>query len=278
VFDPAYVMQTIEQERINATVLVPVMTAFVLMLPDLDKYNTTSLQVWGSSGAILPTDTRKQIKKYFPNVKIFDLFGQTEMSALVSGLLPSESEGRETSVGKILPFIEIRVVDENDNDVPVGEVGEAVYRSPTVMKEYYKNPEATAESMRGGWFHGGDLVRQDKEGYIYVVDRKKDMIVSGAENIYPAEIEAVLARHPKIMECAVIGVFDQDWGESVKAVVVPKPGETLTQEEVIEFCKAHVASYKKPKSVDFMTALPRNAMGKVLKRVLREQYGKSVRY
>jgi fatty-acyl-CoA synthase len=278
VFDPAYIMQTIEQERINAIVLVPVMTAFILMLPDLDKYNTSSLQVWGSSGAILPTETRKQIKKYFPNVKIFDLFGQTEMSALVSGLLPGESEGRENSVGKILPFIEIRVVDENDNDVPIGDVGEAIYRSPTVMKEYYKNPEATAESMRGGWFHGGDLVRQDQEGYIYVVDRKKDMIVSGAENIYPAEIEGVLSTHPKIMECAIIGVFDQDWGESVKALVVPKPGETLTQEEVIDFCKAHVASYKKPKSVDFMSALPRNAMGKVLKTVLREQYGKSVRY
>jgi acyl-CoA synthetase (AMP-forming)/AMP-acid ligase II len=146
------------------------------------------------------------------------------------------------------------------------------------MKEYYKNPEATAESMRGGWFHGGDLVKQDEEGYIYVVDRKKDMIVSGAENVYPAEIEGVLSTHPKIMECAAIGVFDKDWGESVKAVVVPKPGETLTQEEVIDFCKAHLASYKKPKSVDFVDALPRNAMGKVLKRVLREQYGKSVKY
>ncbi len=278
VFDPVYIMKTIEKERINALVLVPVMTAFVLMLPDLDKYDTTSLQVWGSSGSILPTETRKQIKKYFPNVKIFDLFGQTEMSALVSGLLPSESEGRETSVGKILPFIEIRVVDDNGNDVPVGAVGEAVYRSPTVMKEYYKDPKATAEAMRGGWFHGGDLVRQDEQGYIYVVDRKKDMIVSGAENIYPAEIEAVLSTHPKVMECAAIGVFDQDWGESVKAVVVCRPGETLTQAEVIEFCKAHLASYKKPKSVDFMDALPRNAMGKVLKTALRERYGKSIKY
>ncbi len=278
VFDPVYVMKTIEKERINAVVLVPVMTAFVLMVPDLDKYDTSSLQVWGSSGAILPTETRKQIKNYFPNVKIFDLFGQTEMSALVSGLLPSESEGRETSVGKILPFIEIRVVDENDNDVPADEVGEAIYRSPTVMKEYYKDPKATAEAMRGGWFHGGDLVRKDEQGYIYVVDRKKDMIVSGAENIYPAEIEAVLSRHPKIMESAAIGVFDQDWGESVKAVVVCRPGETLTQEEVIDFCKAHLASFKKPKSVDFMDALPRNAMGKVLKTALRERYGRSIKY
>ena len=154
-------------------------------------------KVWGSSGAILPVETRKQIKKYFPNVKIFDLFGQTEMSALISGLLPSESEGRETSVGKILPFIEIRVVDANDKDVPVGQVGEAVYRGSTVMKEYYKNPEATREAMRGGWFHGGDLVRMDEEGFIYIVDRTKDMIISGGENIYPAEVEGGSLKTPQ---------------------------------------------------------------------------------
>jgi acyl-CoA synthetase (AMP-forming)/AMP-acid ligase II len=254
------------------------MTNFLLMLPDLDKYDTSSLQVWGSSGAILPTETRRQMMKHFPNVKIFDLFGMTEMSALVSGLLPSESEGRETSVGKALPFIEIRVVDDEDNDVPVGVVGEAVYRGPTVLKEYYKNPEATAGAMRGGWFHSGDLVKRDKEGFLYIVDRKKDMINSGGENIYPAEIEEVLYRHPKIQEAAVIGVHDEEWGESVKAIVVPKPGEELTEKEVVAFCKNNLASFKKPKSVDFIDVLPRNAMGKVLKTVLREQYGKSVKY
>jgi acyl-CoA synthetase (AMP-forming)/AMP-acid ligase II len=170
------------------------------------------------------------------------------------------------------------VVDENDNDVPLGAVGEAVYRGPTVMKEYYKDPEATARAMRGGWFHSTDLVRQDEEGFIYVVDRKKDMIISGGENIYPTEVEEVLCKHPKILECAVIGVHDEEWGESVKAVVVCKQGEKLTEEEVVEFCKGHLASYKKPKSVDFVDALPRNAVGKVLKTVLREKYGKSVRY
>jgi fatty-acyl-CoA synthase len=132
--------------------------------------------------------------------------------------------------------------------------------------------------MRGGWFHGGDLVRMDKEGYIYIVDRKKDMIISGGENIYSAEIEQVICRHPKVQECAVIGVHDKDWGEAVKAIVVPKFGEQLTEKEVIDFCKQYLASYKKPKSVDFMDALPRNAMGKVLKRELREKYGESVKY
>ena len=278
VFNPEYIMKTIEKEIISAIVLVPAMTNFLLMLPDLDKYDTSSLEVWGSSGAILPVETRRQLKKHFPNVKIFDLFGMTEMSALVSGLLPSESEGRENSVGKALPFIEIRVVDDSDNDVPVGEVGEAVYRGPTVQKEYYKNPEATKEAMRNGWFHSGDLVRQDEEGYLYVVDRKKDMINTGGENVYSAEVEAVLCQHPKIQECAVIGVHDEEWGEAVKAIVVRASGEELTEAEVVEFSKKHLASFKKPKSVEFVDALPRNAMGKVLKTVLREQCGKAVKY
>jgi acyl-CoA synthetase (AMP-forming)/AMP-acid ligase II len=174
--------------------------------------------------------------------------------------------------------VEVRVVDDNDKDVPLGEVGEAIYRGPNVMLEYYKDPEETAEAMRGGWFHSTDMVRQDEEGYIYIVDRKKDMIISGGENIYPAEIEDVLYGHPKVLECAIIGVFDEEWGESVKACVVCKPGEMMTEEEVAEYCKEHLGSYKKPKSVDFMDSLPRNAAGKVLKRMLKEQYGKSLRY
>ena len=278
VFDPAYIMRTIEKEKINAILMVPSMANFLLLLPDLEKYDTHSVKIWLSGAAILPTETRKQIQKYFPNAQIFDLFGQTEMSPVVSGLLPSEWKESKTSVGKVLPFIEMRIVDENDKDVPVGEVGEAAYRGPTLMKEYYKNPKATAAAMRGGWFHSGDLVKRDVEGYIYIVDRKKDMIISGGENIYPAEIEEVLYKHPKILECAVIGVYDEKWGESVKAIVVCKPGEKLTEEEVIEFCKRHLASYKKPRSVNFADALPHNTVGKVLKRVLREQYGKSVRY
>jgi fatty-acyl-CoA synthase len=278
VFNPEYIMKTIEKEKINAILLIPAMTFFLLQLPDLEKYDTSSLQIWVTGAAILPTETRKQIMKHFPNVRIFDMFGQTEMSPVVSGLVPSEYEGRETSVGKALPFIEIRVVDDEDKDVPVGEVGEAIYRGPTIMKEYYKNPEATTQAMRGGWFHSTDLVRQDEEGFIYIVDRKKDMIISGGENIYPAEVEEVLFTHPKVLECAVIGVHDEEWGESVKAVIVCKEAGSMTEEEVVEFCKEHLASYKKPKSVEFMDALPRNPAGKVLKTVLREKYGKSVKY
>jgi fatty-acyl-CoA synthase len=278
VFDPAEVMRLIEDENINVVLLIPVMAFFILLLPDMGKYDTRSLRVWISGAAILPTETRKQISQCFPNVNIFDLFGQTEMSPVVCGLRPSDVAGHEASVGKAIPFVEIRLVDDNDNDVPVGAVGEAVYRGPTVMKEYYRDPEATARAMRNGWFHSTDLFRQDNEGFLYVVDRKKDMIVSGGENIYPAEVEEVIYRHSKVVECAVIGVHDDQWGESVKAVVVCKKGESVTEEEIIEHCKEHLASYKKPRSVDFVDSLPRNAAGKVLKTVLRQEYGKSVKY
>ncbi len=278
VFDGAEILQIIEREKIDSILLVPAMASFLLLHPDLHKYDTSSLKVWITGAAVLPTATRKAIGEHFPNVNLFDCFGQTESSAIVSILRPSDARRKAACVGKALPFIQIRVVDDQDRDVPVGEVGEAIYQGPTIMKEYYNNPEGTAQAMRGGWFHSGDMVRQDEEGYIYVVDRKTDMIVSGAENIYPAEVEEVLYKHPKIAEAAVIGVHDDAWGEAVKAIVVPKPGVELTEEEVIEFCKDHLASYKKPKSVDFIDALPRNPAMKVLKTVLREKYGKAVQY
>jgi len=146
------------------------------------------------------------------------------------------------------------------------------------MKEFYRNPEATAETLRNGWFHSGDLVKQDEEGFVYVVDRKKDMIISGGENVYAAEVEDVLYENPKILEAAVIGSFDDTWGEMVMAVVVPKEGVELTEDEVVDWCGERLAGYKKPRRVAFMEALPRNAAMKVLKFELRELYGKSVRY
>jgi len=286
VFNPVEVMQLLEREKCNSVLLIPAMGNFLLQIPDLDKYDTSSLKAWFSGASILPTDLRRRIMQAFPNIKIFDCFGQTETNALVSILRPSDAERKVASVGGGLPLVEIRVVDDQDRDVPVGEVGEAIYRGPAIMKEYYNNPEATAAAFKNGWFHSGDAVRRDEEGFLYVVDRKTDMIISGGENIYPAEIEEVLYKHPKILEAAVIGVHDEQWGEShdeqwgesVKAIVVTKAGETLTEEEVIEFCKGRLASYKKPRSVDFIDALPRNPAMKVLKTVLRERYGKAVKY
>lgn len=270
-FNPVGVLHTIHHEKINGLFMVPAMWNLVLHVPNIEDYDLTSVQRCSTGAAICPLEVKHKMMKHFPNAGIFDAFGQTEMSPTTTCLLPQDSLRKTNSVGKPVMNVEVRIVDENMNDVPVGEIGEIIYRGPTVMKGYYKNPAATEEAFRGGWFHSGDLVRQDDEGFIYVVDRSKDMIISGGENIYPAEIEAALHKHDAIFEAAVVGVPDPKWGESVKAYIVLKNGKSLTEQEVIQHCLTHLASYKKPKYVEFLNELPRNPSGKILKRVLREK-------
>ncbi len=270
-FSPVKVLETIHNEKITGLFLVPAMWNFVMQVPNINEFDTTSVLRCSTGAAICPLEIKKKIMHHFPNAGIFDAFGQTEMSPTTTCLLPEDSLRKTDSVGQPVTNVEVRVVDENMNDVSVGEIGEIIYRGPTVMKGYYKNPEATAEAFSGGWFHSGDLVRMDEEGFIYVVDRKKDMIISGGENIYPAEVEAALYKHDAVLEVAVIGVPDAEWGESVKAYVVLKEGKTMTAEEVIQHCREHLASYKKPKFVEFLDELPRNPSGKILKRILRDE-------
>ncbi|WP_139891859.1 long-chain fatty acid--CoA ligase [Bacillus sp. D386] len=274
-FNPEAVLQTIEKERINFIFLAPTMWHMLVEFPSIEDYDLTSLERCAAGSAPCSLLLKEKITKYFPNGKLRDPFGQTEMSPVTTCLQPEDSIRKNSSVGKPVVNVEVRVVDDHMNDVPLGDVGEIVYRGPTVMKEYYKNPEATREAFHGGWFHSGDLVRMDDEGFIYVVDRKKDMIISGGENIYPAEIEQVLNRHAKVVESAVVGAVDEKWGEVVQAYIVLKSGETMTEEEVILFCQNHLASYKKPKLVHFVDSLPRNAAGKIVKTVLRKGYSET---
>ena len=194
------------------------------------------------------------------------------MSSNTCFLKAGDAVRKMGSVGLPAVNVEVRIVDEEGREVSPGEVGEIIYRGPTVMKGYYKKDEATAEAFRGGWFHSGDLVRQDDEGFIYVVDRVKDMIISGGENIYPAEVERAVERHPSVREVAVIGVPHPRWVESPVAVVVADGNEQPEQEEVLDFLKADLASYKKPRAVVYVDELPRNASGKILKRQLRDSY------
>lgn len=271
-FNPVEILKSIQEEKINDVFLVPAMWNFLFQVPNFEQYDLSSLTSASVAAEVCPLELKKKILRYAPNAQLHEAFGQTEMSPVTVVLTHEDALRKTNSVGKPMMNVEVRIVDDEMNDVPVGEVGEIVYRGPTVMKGYYKNPEATAEAFRGGWFHSGDLVRMDEEGFVYVVDRKKDMIISGGENIYPAEIENVLYTHPGILEAAVIGIPDATWGEAVMAVVVPKPGVQLTEEEVIAHCAGKLASYKKPRKVAFVEALPRNAAGKVLKRVLRETY------
>lgn len=270
-FHPLSVLKAIEEEGVTTLALVPTMWNYLLRIPDIEQYELSSVKSCTTGGAICPLQLKQLILKHFHQAFLIDTFGQTETTSSATVLKGEDALRKTNSVGRAALNVELRVVDEDMKDVPIGEVGEIIYRGPSVMKEYYKNREATEDAFKGGWFHSGDLVRMDEEGFIYVVDRKKDMLISGGENIYPAEVEAVLLSHHSIMDCAVIGVPDQVWGESVKAIVVLKPGERLTEEDVIVHCGNLLASYKKPKKVEFMTELPRNASGKVLKQVLRKR-------
>jgi fatty-acyl-CoA synthase len=225
---------------------------------------------WGAAPA--PDALLREMSARFPGAQILAAFGHTEMSPVTCMLLGEDAIRKRGSVGKVIPTVAARVVDENMNDVPIGEVGEIVYRAPTLMSGYWNNPQATAEAFAGGWFHSGDLVRMDSDGYVWVVDRKKDMIISGGENIYCAEVENVLASHPSIVEVAVIGRAHEKWGE-VPIAVAAVAGDNLALEELDEFLTERLARYKHPKALEIVDALPRNPAGKVLKTELRVRYG-----
>jgi fatty-acyl-CoA synthase len=210
----------------------------------------------------------------FPEAEIVSVFGQTEMSPVTTSLPGADAIRKIGSVGKPIPTIAARIVDDEMNDVPPGTVGEIVYRGPTLMAGYWQDPAATDEAFRGGWFHSGDLVRADDEGFLYVVDRKKDMIISGGENIYCAEVENVLAGHPGVADIAVIGASHERWGETPIAVVVPAdPAAPPTLSELTSWSRDKLSSFKRPTSIVVVGQLPRNASGKVLKHELRAKYG-----
>ena len=210
----------------------------------------------------------------FPQADIVTAFGQTECSPVTCLLRGEDAIRKIGSIGRPIVNVEARIVDDAMNDVPRGTVGEIVYRGPLVMSGYWDKPEETAEAFRGGWFHSGDLVREDEDGYLFVVDRVKDMIISGGENIYCAEVENVLAAHPKIAEVALIGVPDAKYGEAPLAVVVARdPADPPVAADVEAFCRERLAAYKRPRSVVLVDVLPRNPSGKVLKTRLREDHG-----
>ncbi|WP_024796184.1 fatty-acid--CoA ligase FadD5 [Tomitella biformata] len=271
-FDPADVLDTWEKERVTTVFLVPVQWQAICADPTV-KDRDLCLRVisWGaapSSDSIL-----RAMAETFPDARNVAVFGQTEMSPITCVLEGKDALRKLGSVGQPIPTIQTRVVDDEMNDVATGEIGEIVYRGPTMMQEYWDNPAATAEAFAGGWFHSGDLVRRDEEGFVYVVDRKKDMIISGGENIYCAEVENALFSHPRILEAAVIGRPDQKWTEVPVAVVALKDGGVdgdLTIAELSEFLGDRLARYKHPRDIVIVDALPRNASGKVVKGALRE--------
>lgn len=273
-FDPGQLLDVLEAEKVTGIFLVPAQWQAVCTEQQA-RPRDLRLRVlsWGAAPA--PDALLRQMSATFPETQILAAFGQTEMSPVTCMLLGEDAIAKRGSVGRVIPTVAARVVDQNMNDVPVGEVGEIVYRAPTLMSCYWNNPEATAEAFAGGWFHSGDLVRMDSDGYVWVVDRKKDMIISGGENIYCAELENVLASHPDIAEVAVISRADEKWGE-VPIAVAAVTNDDLRIEDLGEFLTDRLARYKHPKALEIVDALPRNPAGKVLKTELRLRYGACV--
>ena len=273
-FEPGMVLENIEKYHVTSMFGVPAMYLFMAQHPDFATRDLSSIRVLSCGGAPVP---EALIKVYAARGLPFNQgYGLTETAPFAS-FLPSSMATEKLGSAGIAPFFtDVKIVDDDGHDVPDGERGEIVVRGPNVMKGYWNRPDATAEVLIDGWFHTGDVGIRDADGYFFIVDRKKDMIISGGENVYPAEVEDALYQHPGIKEVAVIGVQHPRWGETVRAVVVRKDGVSLTEQEVIEFSQDKLARYKQPKSVVFIDVLPRNPAGKVLKFDLREKHGQPI--
>jgi long-chain acyl-CoA synthetase len=266
-FDPVKALEIIDRDRVTVFEGVPTMYAAMLAVPDRERYDASGLRLCVSGGASLPVEVLRAFDAAF-ETKILEGYGLSETSPVASFNHP-DRERKPGSIGTPIEGVQMAVVDEAGNELPVGEVGEIVIRGPNVMKGYWRNPEATAEVMRGGWFHSGDLARMDEDGYFFIVDRKKDMIIRGGYNVYPREVEEVLYEHPAVSEVAVVGVPDDSLGEEVAAAVVLRPGADATEDDIRAYVKERVAAYKYPRKIWFPDELPKGPTGKILKREIK---------
>jgi len=278
-FIPTEVVWALSEERIAYATLVPAMIqACLVAVPDVAERRYPHVRRIGYGASPIAEHTLRRAVEVF-KCEFVQAYGMTETTAVLTCLLPADHQRALTekpelllSAGRPIVGTELRVVDANDRPLPNGTIGEIIARGPQLMRGYWHRPEDTAEALRGGWMHTGDAGMLDEEGYVYIQDRVKDMLVSGGENIYPRVVEEVLFQYPAIADVAVIGVPDPQWGEAVKAIVVLRQGATATEQEIIDFCRGKLGGFERPRSVDIVEALPRNPTGKVLKRVLREPY------
>ncbi len=277
-FDAISFLEAVQRYKVTSAPMAPTMLAMMLENPALKDYDLSSLRGFGYGASSMPLEVLRRGFKTFPGRSFATGFGMTELAGNVMALSKQDhvraaEEGLPiiSSVGKQMPLSRVRVLLDDNTDAPPGVPGEIVIKGDQVLKGYWNNPKATEESFIDGWFRSGDVGRWDEEGYLYIVDRKKDMILTGGENVYPREVEEVLYEHPAVLEAAVVGTPDPKWGESVVAVLALREGQSVRANEVSAFCKERIASYKKPKFVCYVPALPRNASGKVLKRELRDR-------
>jgi acyl-CoA synthetase (AMP-forming)/AMP-acid ligase II len=285
--DPSLLFDAIVKQRVTEFFLPPTVIYRILDVPGIEKLDFSSVKYLLYGAAPMSVEKLKKAIQVFGPIMMGG-FGQTEAPASISFFRPEEhfkgglgkefaADARLASVGRPCMLTKVEIMDDKNNILPAGQTGEICVSGDLVMKGYYKNPEKTAETIIDGWLHTGDVGYMDAEGYLYITDRKKDMIISGGFNVYPQEVEQVLWSHPAVSDCAVIGVPDEKWGEAVKAVVELKPGQSVTPEELIALVKEKLGSVKAPKTVDITPALPRSTNGKVLKKDLRAQYWKGAK-
>jgi long-chain acyl-CoA synthetase len=266
-FNPELVLDTIQKYRVQSMSGVPTMWIYLLNYPDAASFDTSSMRIWGSGAAPLPVEIVEPFEKKFGG-RLLEGYGLTEASPVVSAHRYSGVR-KLGSVGQPIPGVEVKIFDDDDRDVPAGDVGEVCVRGPNVMLGYYGLPDETAKTLRNGWLHTGDMGRLDEDGFLYIVERKKDLIIRGGFNVYPREVEEVLYAHPQIAEAAVVGMRDPIMGEDVLAYVVRRAGAALTEDAVIAFCQERLAKFKCPKRVSFLDALPKSPIGKILRKELR---------
>jgi acyl-CoA synthetase (AMP-forming)/AMP-acid ligase II len=272
-FDPDLVLRLVQEEGMKTMANVPTGWKRLVSFAEAGRYDLSSLRLASTGGGLCPASLKRKILELFPNAMLLDAFGQTEMTPVTSFRLDAEADAiQDRSVGKSI--VEVVVVDPSGREVPRGEVGEILYRSNTVMKGYYKDAEKTGEVMKDGWFRSGDLGFLDEKGEIRFLDRKKESINTGGEKVFPLEVEEVIGGHPNVDEVCVIGVPDEEWGSTLRAVVRLKPGEQMEAGKLIEFCRGELAGYKIPRSVVFVEQLPVSPAGKLLRQQIRELYGK----
>ena len=268
-FTSSAVIDTIGRDAVTFFPGVPTMYFALLHAPEVDAAGLSSLQFCVSGGAPLPVEVKRAFEGRF-NVHIQEGYGLTETSPLATIQAPSET-AKAGTIGKPIDGTELRIFDDDGMEVPQGERGEIVIRGHNTMKGYFRNPEATREAFRGGWFHSGDIGFIDEEGDVFIVDRKKDLVIRGGYNVYPREVEEVLYAHPAVREAAVLGIPDEKYGEEVRAVISLKDGCQVTPEEITQYCKEHLAAYKYPRIVDIIDDLPKGSTGKILKRAIRDR-------
>lgn len=278
-FTPEEMLKAVETYGVTHCALVPTMVNMLLNLANFEQYDVSTLRGMNYGGSPMAPALVARTRRAFPNCRLFQGYGQTETSPNVSMLVDRyhDPDGpyadKIGSVGQPMLTVEVRIVDADDKELPAGKIGEIAVRGPNIMKGYWNKPEETAYALRGGWMHTGDVGYMDDDGFLYIVDRLKDMIVTGGENVYSAEVEAVIYQYPGVAVCAVIGVPDEKWGERVHAIVVPREGARIEQEDLLQHCHKHIAGFKCPRSLDIRhEPLPMSGAGKILKRELRAPY------